>query len=233
MAKALDLTGQRFGRLTVIERAENNKRGCTMWLCKCDCGNTTISRGSDLKIGKTQSCGCTIKEFLHTRVFNLTGQRFGRLTVIERAENNKCGNTMWLCKCDCGNTTIAQGTHLKSHHTQSCGCFQKDISTKHHQSHSRLYYVWRSMKYRCYNKNHKNYKDYGGRGISIDPRWKDFAAFRDWAMANGYDETAPYGQCTIDRIDTNGNYCPENCRWTDMKTQRQNQRKKEETPPAE
>lgn len=172
------------------------------------------------------------------KALDLTGQRFGRLTVIERAENNKRGKTMWLCKCDCGNTTIAQGTNLKSNHTQSCGCSHNDVlrkaSTTHGQSRSRLHYVWKSMKYRCYNKNHKNYKDYGGRGITVCDEWRnDFSAFYNWAMANGYDENAPYGQCTIDRIDVNGNYRPENCRWVDMKTQNNNQRKKKETPPAE
>lgn len=239
MAKALDLTGQRFGRLTVIERQANDKHGKTRWLCKCDCGNITIVDSHHLQSRNTKSCGCMKQEYLHSHVNapNLIGQRFGRLTVIERAENNKRGNTMWLCRCDCGNNTIVIGSDLKNHTTQSCGCLHNDLlrkaSTKHGQSRSRLHYVWKGMKSRCYNKNHKNYKHYGGRGISIDPRWNDFAIFQEWALKNGYDETAPYGQCTLDRIDVNGNYCPENCRWTDMKTQNNNQRKKKETPPAE
>lgn len=185
------------------------------------------------------------------KALDLTGQRFGRLTVIERAENNKRGNTMWLCKCDCGNTTIVQGTLLKSHASQSCGCLHQEIlrqgressyraerarasRTTHGKSNFRLYAVWSSMIQRCYNPKSGRYKHYGARGITVCDEWRnDFSAFYNWAMANGYDENAPYGQCTLDRIDVNGNYRPENCRWVDMKTQRQNQRKKEETPPAE
>lgn len=236
MAKALDLTGQRFGMLTVIERRGSGKRGA-LWLCQCDCGNTAIVCSADLK-KSTVSCGCKRQEFLNSRAFNLIGQRFGRLTVIERRANNQHDNTMWLCRCDCGNTTIVQGTLLKNQRTSSCGCLSKEMrlqsSTTHGKSKTRLYQVWEGMRSRCYNPHSTSYKHYGGRGIKVCSEWRDdFAIFQEWALKNGYEENAKRGQCTLDRIDVNGNYCPENCRWTDMKTQNNNQRKKKETPPAE
>ena len=105
MGQVTDLTGKKFGRLTVIERAENKKEGRVCWKCKCDCGNETIVTGKNLRSGHTTSCGCLKIERCKRRLIDLTGKRFGRLTVIERAENDKSGNPFWKCKCDCGNET--------------------------------------------------------------------------------------------------------------------------------
>ena len=169
---------------------------------------------------------------------DLTGIQFDMLTAIQLSSKKAASGTMWECLCDCGNIVTVARSSLTSGHTKSCGCkriafLQKNKPAYKHGGEStigknrreRLYMVWCGMKERCYSPKHNRYKDYGGRGISICDEWRnDYSAFRKWAMANGYDPTAPRGACTIDRIDVNGNYCPENSRWIDMKTQAQNKR---------
>ena len=120
--KRIDLTGQKFGRLTVIERKESDKYGNTLWLCKCECGNEKVTVGYSLKKGVTMSCGCLQKDANQKKVKDLTGQKFGRLTVIERAGTSKGRKALWLCKCECGNEKVIMGNNLKSGATMSCGC---------------------------------------------------------------------------------------------------------------
>lgn len=158
---------------------------------------------------------------------DITGQRFGRLVVVERAEQNQGRKAMWECVCDCGKQTVVRGTNLNSGHTTSCGCLSDERIAKLNFSHgkrrTRLYRIWSSMKTRCYNPKDEHYARYGGRGITVCDAWRnDFQAFYDWAIANGYDENAAYGKCTIDRIDNDKGYYPDNCRWADMKTQNNN-----------
>ena len=152
---------------------------------------------------------------------DIAGKRFGKLVAIERVGRNKDRKAMWRCVCDCGKEVICAGKNLRSGNTRSCGCGR--IRTKHGLSHTRLFLVWRTIKSRCYNPHHKNYVLYHGRDIGMCEEWRnDFKAFHDWAMANGYDENAPQGKCTIDRIDNSKGYSPDNCRWVDMKVQNNN-----------
>lgn len=198
-----------------LNRIPGSKRIPVKWVCQCECGNITTVRQHELVNLTTHSCGCFRLEQLRKHkpqnLVDMTGQRFGRLLVIEKAESKRA-NTMWLCRCDCGQLRDVDRGNLISGRQVSCGCHSREIAATaqltHGLSKSKLYKVWSWIVTRCYNPKSIHYKHYGGRGIKMSEEWRnDFAIFHN-DMSEGYKQGLQ-----IDRIDVNGDYTKDNCRW--------------------
>lgn len=225
-----DLTGQVFGRLTVLRLYGKDKKGRAMWECRCECGNIKVVQSYSLKAGYTRSCGCLAHES-HVaagkkvggttpgRFKDLTGKVFGYLTVIERGENTSRGQARWKCRCVCGKETLVTSAKLNNGTTISCGCIGLKHATEAKLKHgdalcmhrSRLYKIWAAMKRRCYNPHCDAFPYYGGKGVKVCPEWMRYESFKEWAQSNGY-----ANNLSIDRIDSNGDYEPSNCQWIPM-----------------
>lgn len=213
--KIKDVTDQKFGMLTATHISKRGSSGVeTIWRCLCDCGEELDVKISYLTGGKKTHCGCNVKP----RV-DLTDKRFGRLVVKGLAPKSHRTGTMWECQCDCGNIKVVQHSDL-GHRTNSCGCLAKDTIQTHNMSKTRPYKIYQNMLKRCfYSKDEYTYSNYGGRGITVSDEWLTFEGF--WAdMEIGYSS-----ELELDRIDVNGNYCKENCRWVNKSLQGFNKRK--------
>lgn len=215
MSHYRDLVGETFGYVTVMKKLSVVPNlGHAFWLCRCVCGNFIKESSKNLRRSNQKSCGC--KKIIRSHK-DYTGQVFGKLTVIERTEQqNEQGAHYWECRCACGGTKLVIPGSLESGGVLSCGCLQP---TKGNKTLQRIKKIWHGMIDRCHNPSRNGFKGYGAKGIFVCEEWRNnFYNFADWAIENGYKSGL-----TIDRFpNKNGNYEPSNCRWATVVQQANN-----------
>ena len=203
----IDLTGRKYGEITVIRFDETSPKGRYLWICECVCGNITSVDRSSLSGGKTTSCGHKLGR---SNKVDVQGSIFERLTVIKDTGKRKHSKVVWLCACQCGVETEVLSVDLLSGRKTQCGTC--DSAEKEYLTKYKAYNSWGAMKSRCDNENNTHYSYYGGRGITYCKEWTSFTNFfRDMGER-------PEGM-SLERIDPNGNYCKENCTWTSRSIQ--------------
>lgn len=212
-----DLVGYQFNDQEVLSFSRTSKNRAKLWWVKCHCGKVRELSTSTIKKGENKSCGCLVK-------LNLVGQRFGKLLVLEKVEPASKWRSRWMCQCDCGSVLEINGTDFVHGKTKSCSCLLREKRSQskkiHGMSNHRLSKIYDCMRQRCYNKNHGQYQDYGGRGIVVCEDWlQDRTGFYKWALENGYSENL-----TLDRMNNDGPYAPWNCRFASKKEQSRNSR---------
>lgn len=211
--------GKIYGNDKVIGFKKDSK-GCWKWQCECQlCGRIHLRNPSDLKHGKYQKCFCksSVKNY-----DEYIGMKNNFLIIVGVVREK--GMLKLICECDCGNIKKIRPYDWMHETVKSCGCKRDKLLSTHGLSNTRIYRIWRGMTSRCYDENNSHYDYYGGRGIQICDEWKGeegLINFYEWSLSHGYSD-----ELSIDRIDTNGNYTQDNCRWADDYTQAKNKRKR-------